>query len=269
MEGFLEEWKNWPDRLKELSGICKKEFYGLDPVQGYTYAESAEMKGPVYSFLAWAPLVPLALLGGPQLFDLNSDVKKEYEAKALDLATKQSWRREDARTFGIEELKTKKGLERLEDYLKTTAGHVLIECVPRYSESSSSEGASYDPLEGGFLRRPVKEPCNLSFYADDGVAARAYFGLPSSFEKAKLHLVAAKDSEEPVVVGIQLDTTFDLVGEQYAVQYIEFTKESIYFGSQSYFVVSRDKVKELAESKKSRKEKNRIFRAILELGLVY
>ena len=161
-----------------------------------------------------------------------------------------------------------KGSTELGDYLRETAGNVRISGVPSTQKIMAPRDGKFQFIAGGFFQHREEVDIDLSFYMEDE-GVRGYFGLRPELNNSWLHVLAAADHNEKIHLGVQLDRDFDFAKNNYVIRHITFPSEQISFGKETYHVAIREKIKELAEKRFRQKEKDKIFRAMVELGYVY
>lgn len=250
-------------RSKMLQEICQKEYFGLNPERPWSFTDKLHRTHP---YLADAIM---GMGQGSTFFYFPSqpeDVAKQYKKDAKQYSEEKLW--SDTRAFGIHELREMKGSSELTDYLKETAGNIKLKVTPSKSDYVAPEGGKICFRTGGIIGHWVEINFNFTFYGEDENKSRAYFGLSPGLINSWSHVQAASDHNEQIYVGIQLERDFDLKLNSYLVKHLDFPVEQIRYG-QTYPVVPIKKIEELVKSNQSQKEKDRIFRAIVELGYVY
>jgi hypothetical protein len=153
--------------------------------------------------------------------------------------------------------------------LRGTAGHVVIRGVPHPNKVIAPPHGRSAFVTGGIWPRLVHLDFGFSFYVEDEKNTRGYFGLSPDLEGSWLHTLAAADHGETVEFGVQLHRNFDFVKESYAIKWISFPTERVSFGYDSYPIMKKSKVEELAKRRGLKLTKDRIFRAAVEAGYVF
>lgn len=259
----------------QLQNIFQTEYFGLNPNKDYNWIISLQRK---YGSLGEAISAIYAGINGDLRMVSPVFYAEHYKKIAKKLSVKRNW--QDTRLFSISELN---GSSELEDYLRETAAHVMVSGVPGSQKIVSPTGGEF--ITGGVVPRIIK--LNLNFYAKDEKGKRAYFGLPPELSDSWLHILSAADHNETIHVGTQLTRAYDLTKNLYVAKYVAFPSEQVDFGDRSYSIVERGTVErgtleELAKSHQikgifprikglpiRRVTRDRIFRAIAELGYVY
>lgn len=245
-----------------LQEICQREYFGLNPEIHWSFTDKLHRTHPYLAefIMGIGEALTYILPTRPE------QVAKYYKRKAKKYSEEKSW--SDTKAFGIQELIEMKGSPDITDCLKQTAGHIKLKAIPSKGDYVAPEGGKICFRTGGIIGHWVEINFNFTFYGEDENKSRAYFGLSPGLINSWSHVQAASDHNEQIYVGIQLDRDFDLKLNSYLVKHIDFPVEQIRYG-QTYPVAPIEKIEELVKSNQSQKEKDRIFRAIVESGYVY
>lgn len=193
----------------------------------------------------------------------KSRVERRYRKKVEELSTEKNWL--ETKMYSQGELKKLRKAEEFTDYLKETGGHIRIKGVPKRNLIAPETG-EIEMITGGIFPRNVKVLFGLDFYLQEK-GVRNYFRLLSKLRDSWIHIVAASDNEEEINLGVQLYRNFEMT-DILPIKHISFPNEKIYYGN-TYKIVEKDKIEELAKGKGNIKEKNKFFRAITEAGYVF
>lgn len=246
-----------------LQEICQAEYFGLNPNRAYHWMEALERKSRLLCDVVMLPLNFFPPFAG---YGWYNDIITDYKKEATELSNVRDW--EKINLFSISELKEKKGSKELINYLVETAGNVKIKGFPSTSHFVAPERGMMRFITGGIFPRLVKIPFNFTFYMQDSDKQRAYLGITPEFYDAWPHVLAASDNKEKVHIGVQLHRDYDFFIDSYVVKYLEFPNEKIVCGEPCR-VVPKNKIKELVESKRKQKAKDRVFRAMVDQSYIF
>lgn len=248
-----------------LQEICQVEYFGLNPNRAYHWTETLNRKSELLCEIAMLPLNILLFspFAGERLYN---DMIANYEKEATKLSERRDW--ENTNLFSISELKEKKGSGELTNYLVETAGHVRIKGSPSISHFVAPERGTMRFIAGGIIPHLVEIPFNFTFYMQDNDKQRTYLGVTPELYNVWSHVLAASDNKEDINTGVQLRRDYDFSIDSYIVKYLEFPNEKIACG-EPYRVVPKNKIRELVESKRKQKAKDRVFRAMVEQGYIF